>query len=50
MKMTRMGWTGRAPSRMSDFFIRLMGFMAIGRVLRRHGVSLAVIGEIEREL
>jgi hypothetical protein len=34
---------------MSDFFMRLMGFMAISRVLRRHGVSLSVIGEIERE-
>jgi hypothetical protein len=34
---------------MSDFFMRLMGFMAIGRVLRRHGVPLSVIGEIERE-
>src|SRR5438552_4133214 len=39
----------RAASRMSDFFMRLMGFMAISRVLRRHGVSLSVIGEIERE-
>jgi len=34
---------------MSDFFMRLLGFMAIGRVLRRHGVPLSVIGEIERE-
>ena len=34
---------------MSDFFMRLIGFMAISRVLRRHGVSLPVIGEIERE-
>jgi hypothetical protein len=34
---------------MSDFFMRLTGFMAISRVLRRHGVSLSVIGEIERE-
>jgi hypothetical protein len=34
---------------MSDFFMRLIGFMAISRVLRRHGVSLFVIGEIERE-
>jgi hypothetical protein len=29
--------------------MRLMGFMAISRVLRRHGVPLSVIGEIERE-
>jgi hypothetical protein len=34
---------------MSDFFMRLMGFMAISRVLRRHGVPLSVIGDIERE-
>jgi hypothetical protein len=34
---------------MSDFFMRLIGFMAISRALRRHGVSLPVIGEIERE-
>jgi hypothetical protein len=34
---------------MSDFFMRLMGFMAIGRVLRRHGVPLPLIGDIERE-
>jgi hypothetical protein len=27
----------------------LMGFMAISRVLRRHGVPVPVIGEIERE-
>ena len=38
-----------AAGRMSDFFMRLTGFMAISRVLRRHGVSLSVIGEIERE-
>jgi hypothetical protein len=34
---------------MSDFFMRLMGFMAISRVLRRHGVPVPVIGEIERD-
>jgi hypothetical protein len=34
---------------MSDFFMRLIGFMAISRVLRRHGVPLSVIGEIARE-
>ena len=47
--LTQMPYVGGDASRMSDFFIRLMGFMAIGRVLRRHGVPLPVIGEIERE-
>jgi hypothetical protein len=47
--LTQMPYVGGAASRMSDFLMRLMGFMAIGRVLRRHGVSLSVIGEIERE-
>src|SRR3954447_24298923 len=47
--LTQMPYVGGAASRMSDFFMRLMGFMAIGRVLRRHGVSLPLIGEIERE-
>ena len=47
--LTQMPYVGGAASRMTDFFMRLMGFMAIGRVLRRHRVSLAVIGEIERE-
>src|SRR5215203_5252199 len=47
--LTQMPYVGGAASRMSDFFMRLMGFMAIGRVLRRHGVSLPVIGDIERE-
>jgi hypothetical protein len=47
--LTQMPYVGGAASRMSDFFMRLMGFMAIGRVLRRHGLALAVIGEIERE-
>ena len=47
--LTQMPYVGGAASRMSDFFMRLMGFMAIGRVLRRHDVSLPVIGDIERE-
>ena len=47
--LTQMPYVGGAASRMSDFFMRLIGFMAIGRVLQRHGVSLPVIGEIERE-
>ncbi len=44
-----MPYVGGTASRMSDFFMRLMGFMAISRVLRRHGVPLPVVGEIERE-
>ncbi|MET4067634.1 hypothetical protein ABID58_002423 [Bradyrhizobium sp. S3.2.6] len=47
--LTQMPYVGGAASRMSDFFMRLMGFMAISRVLRRHGVPVPVIGEIERE-
>jgi len=47
--LTQMPYVGGAASRMSDFFMRLMGFMAISRVLRRHGVPLPVIGDIERE-
>ncbi|GJI91461.1 L-2-amino-thiazoline-4-carboxylic acid hydrolase [Duganella hordei] len=47
--LAQMPYVGGAESRMSDFFMRLLGFMAISRVLRRHGVSLSVIGEIERK-
>ena len=47
--LSQMPYVGGSASRMSDFFMRLIGFMAIGRVLRRHRVSLAVIGEIKRE-
>lgn len=47
--LTQMPYVGGAASRMSDFFMRLMGFMAISRVLHRRGVPLSVIGEIERE-
>jgi hypothetical protein len=47
--LTQIPYVGGDASRMSDFFMRLIGFMAIGRVLRRHGVPLPVIGEIERE-
>jgi len=47
--LTQMPYVGGAASRMSDFFMRLMGFMAVSRVLRRHGVPVPVIGEIERE-
>jgi hypothetical protein len=45
----QMPYVGGAASRMSEFFMRLLGFMAIGRVLRRHGVALPIIGKIERE-
>lgn len=48
--LTQMPYVGGAASRMSDFFMRLTGFMAIGRVLRRHGVPVPVIGEIEQEI
>src|SRR4029078_11598065 len=47
--LSQMPYVGGAASRMSDLFMRLMGFLAIGRVLRRHGVALPIIGEIERE-
>ena len=47
--LTQMPYVGGAASRMSDFFMRLLGFMAISRVLQRHGVPLSVIGDIERE-
>ncbi|HEX7882821.1 MAG TPA: L-2-amino-thiazoline-4-carboxylic acid hydrolase [Afipia sp.] len=47
--LTQMPYVGGAASRMSDFFMRLTGFMAISRVLRRHGVAPSMIGEIERE-
>jgi hypothetical protein len=47
--LNQMPYVGGAASRMSDFFMRLLGFMAISRVLRRHGLSLSVIEEIERE-
>jgi hypothetical protein len=47
--LTQMPHVGGTASRMSDFFMRFLGFMAISRVLRRHDVPLSVIGEIERE-
>lgn len=47
--LTQMPYVGGESSRMSDFFMRLLGFIAIGRVLRRHGVPLPLIGDIERE-
>jgi hypothetical protein len=47
--LTQLPYVGGGSNRMSDFFMRLIGFMAIGRVLRRHRVPLPVIGDIERE-
>ncbi|KYG99344.1 L-2-amino-thiazoline-4-carboxylic acid hydrolase [Bradyrhizobium sp. DOA1] len=47
--LAQMPYVGGAANRMSDFFMRLVGFMAISRVLQRHGVPLPVIGDIERE-
>ena len=47
--LSQMPYVGGAENRMSDFFMRLLGFMAIGRVLHRHGVPPPLIGEIERE-
>jgi len=45
----QMPYVGGAESRMTDFFMRLIGFMAIGRVMRRHGVALQTINEIGAE-
>lgn len=47
--LTQMPYVGGSDNRMSNFFMRLLGFLAIGRVLHRHGVSLPVIGDIQRE-
>jgi hypothetical protein len=47
--LAQMPYVGGGTSRMSDFFMRLLGFMAISRVLRRHGLPVSLIGEIERE-
>lgn len=47
--MRQMPYVGGAASRMTDFFVRFLGFMAIGRVLRRHGVATGAIGEIAVE-
>ena len=45
----QMPYVGGEQSRMSDFFMRLLGFMAIGRVLGRKGLPAKVIGDIEVE-
>ena len=47
--LTQMPYVGGAANRMSDFLMRLLGFMAISRVFRRHGMSPSAIGEIEQE-
>jgi len=47
--LTQMPYVGGAASRMSEVFVRLSGFMATSRVLRRHGVPLPDIRNIERE-
>ena len=47
--LTQMPYVGGALSRMSEVFMRLTGFMATSRVLRRHGVPLPDIRDIERE-
>src|SRR5262245_662372 len=47
--LRQMPYVGGAENRMSDFFMRLLGFMAIGRVLKRRGVSDDLIQEIELE-
>jgi hypothetical protein len=47
--LEQMPYVGGAQSRMTDFFMRLLGFMAIGRVLKRRGVPDDAIGELELE-
>src|SRR5246127_4665075 len=48
--LTQIPYVGGAASRMTDFFMRLIGFMAIGRVLRRPGGALPFVGDIEKEI
>lgn len=48
--LTQMPYVGGAASRMSDFFMRFLGFIALGRVLRGHGLPVAMIGEIARDV
>ena len=48
--LEQMPYVGGAQSRMSDFFMRLLPLMAIGRVLKRRGVSSDAIGDIELEI
>lgn len=44
--MRQLPYVGGAESRMSEFFMRFMGYVALGRVLARHGASKAVINEV----
>ena len=46
--LTQLPYVGGAQNRMSQFFMRLIGFLAIGRVLQRHGVPLPVISDVGR--
>ena len=48
--LSQMPYVGGAGSRMTGFFMRLLGFMAFGRVLRRRGLSPKAIGEIELQI
>jgi hypothetical protein len=47
--LEQMPYVGGAQSRMTDFFMRLLGFMAIGRVLKQRGIASDAIGDIELE-
>ncbi|NTZ86096.1 hypothetical protein FCJ61_24600 [Burkholderia metallica] len=47
--LTQLPYVGGSENRMSNFFMRLIGFLAIGRVLRRRGVPLEMISDITRE-
>ncbi|WP_315785674.1 L-2-amino-thiazoline-4-carboxylic acid hydrolase [Bradyrhizobium sp. SZCCHNPS1003] len=48
--LNQLPYVGGAASRMTAFFMQLIGFMAMSRVLRRHGLPSDVIGDIEREV
>src|SRR5262249_2520842 len=47
--LEQMPYVGGAQSRMTDFFMRLLGFMAIGRVLKKRGVAPDAVADIELE-
>src|SRR5689334_14796456 len=42
-------YVGGADSRMTDFFMRLIGFMAMGRALRKKGVAPKLIRDVALE-
>nr|WP_083795036.1 L-2-amino-thiazoline-4-carboxylic acid hydrolase [Bradyrhizobium sp. ORS 278] len=48
--LSQLPYVGGTASRMTAFFMQLIGFMAMGRVLRRRGLPPAVIGDIAREV